>query len=169
MDPYIDNTEILAKFPSKATNILGVPTKDILQRVGKGVTQIGSNIAERLPSLGNVDATSMEDLSALAGLAETPIRPPEVPTNNVNIPAPQMPEQLTNELIKPVQPAVQDSNIQAIDKNYVAPAGVNEAIALEQERNRIQNEKAKKAAERMGIVSAEQDAITQAEKIIWML
>ena len=166
MDPYIDNTEILAKFPSKATNILGVPTEDILQRVGKGVTQIGSNIAERLPNIniGNVDATSMEDLSALAGLRETPIRPPEVPTNNVNIPAPKMPEQLTNELIKPVQPALQDSNIQAINENYVAPAGVNEATALEQERNRIQNERAREAAKRMGIVSAEQDAITQAEK-----
>ncbi len=167
MDPYIDNTEILAKFPSKATNILGVPTEDIAQQFVQGGKQIVSNVAERLPNLGNVDATSMEDLSALAGLRETPIRPPEVPTNNVNIPAPQMPEQLTNELIKPVQPALQDKNIQAIDENYVAPASVNEAIALEQERNRIeqiQNERAREAAERMGIISAEQDAIAQAEK-----
>ena len=168
--------EEVGKMYDKYGNIFNLPDtidefKDATYTIGSGIKQIGSNIYDRSPNLPNigkavsdVDATSMEDLSALAGLRETPIRPPEVPTNNVNIPAPQMPEQLTNELIKPVQPALQDSNIQAIDENYVAPAGVNEAIALEQERNRIQNERAREAAERMGIINAEQDAIAQAEK-----
>ena len=161
MNPYIDYTEELAKFPGKATNIFGVPTKDILQRIGRGGKQIVSNIAERLPNLGNVDATSMEDLSALAGLTETIPQPPKIRSETTDIiPYNKMPEQLTNEIVKPIQEPYQDTGIEDIDENYVAPPG----IALEQERNRIQNEQAREAAERMGIISAEQDAITQAEK-----
>ena len=71
--------EEVGKMYDKYGNIFNLPDtidefKDATYTIGSGIKQIGGNIYDRLPNLPNigkdVDATSMEDLSALAGLRE---------------------------------------------------------------------------------------------------